>query len=430
MANRISNPAVQHFDKSSNAPLAGGQMFFFEPNASTTPKDTFNDSEETTANTNPVILDANGFEPDIFGVGSYRIVLDNADGVQQWERDPVDFEAGTTGFSDWLGSVTYGIGDIVKGSDGNFYISLDAPNTNNDPTLPASSAFWTQFDLLNRWNTDENYVIDDVVRSTTSGSIYTSVINQIGNDPDTDDGTNWKFIDNVRITGNTVTVDDTDGDLNVDPNGTGDLLTGGEVVGLAEITQQFFDATGADTWTKPANVRFIVLEMIGGGAGGGASGTTPNRGGGGGGSGGYIREIIDVTAIASSALVVGDGGITDDNGDDTTFAITTAIGGGGSPGTAGNLFGTGGNGGNASGGGSTTMLVQGGDGASGSVSDVHSGNGGAGYFGGGGKGRNNDAAGDNGVVKGSGGGGGATTDAVSSNGGAGAPGYIIVNEYR
>ena len=87
MATRNNNPAIQHFNKSSpHDVLAGGKMFFYESGPSLTPKATFSDSDGLIANTNPVILDNSGFEPDIFGNGSYRVVLESSDaqgGLQQ-----------------------------------------------------------------------------------------------------------------------------------------------------------------------------------------------------------------------------------------------------------------------------------------------------------------------------------------------------------
>lgn len=187
MANRISNPATQHFDKGTSSPLSGGQMFFFEI-GSTTAKDTFSDEEETTANTNPVILDAAGVEPDIFGVGSYRIVLQDSSGVQQWERDPVNFEISGAQWDDWLATVDYGVNEIVQASDGFFYTSIQTPNLSNDPTTP-SPTFWTQTDLLKRWNTNETYVTGDTV--TDENSFYISrTDSNLGNQPLADD-TNW-----------------------------------------------------------------------------------------------------------------------------------------------------------------------------------------------------------------------------------------------
>jgi len=194
MAIRNKNPAVQHFNKiSPHSVLAGGRMFFYEPGSSTTLKDTFSDSDGTIPNTNPVILDASGFEPDIFGEGSYRVELRSsiAEGnLFQWERDPVDFSSEEGAFGEWLSTVDYGIaGDnIVVGSDGVYYVSIATPNINNDPTT--SPTFWTEFDLLKKFNINETYQLADPVIAS-NGFLYTSLIsNNLGDDPTLSSG-NW-----------------------------------------------------------------------------------------------------------------------------------------------------------------------------------------------------------------------------------------------
>jgi len=195
MATRISNPSIQHFDKSSPfAPLSGGQLFFYEP-GTTTFKDTFTDSDEGTPNTNPVILDADGREPDIFGNGSYRMVIRSSvddNNRQIDDRDPVNFSP-EGAFGDWSSTVDYGLGgaNIVTGSDGNFYISIQSSNLNQDPTT--SPTFWTEFDLLKRWNTNETYDTDDPVLGS-DGNEYTSISTlNVGNDPTTT-STFWKRV--------------------------------------------------------------------------------------------------------------------------------------------------------------------------------------------------------------------------------------------
>lgn len=306
MAVRISNPAVQHFDKSTDAPLAGGQMFFFE-SGTTMPKDTFADTDEVTTNANPVILDGNGFEPDIFGNGSYRVVLQNSDGVQQFERDPTQFTLNAgIGFSDWDAAVTYAITDIVRGSDLLFYIAIDT-SMNVDPAGGANPAEWSQFDLVNRYNLNENYVTDDVIRGS-DGIIYTAVQNSVNQDPINDStATFWKMFDNIRIDGNSITSTDANGDIDLTPDGTGSLTSGGELIGLAEITVQTF-ITGAPTWIRPANVKFVLIKAQGGGGGGGSSSLAVTTAGQGGGAGGYVEHIADVTATASLAMLIGTGG--------------------------------------------------------------------------------------------------------------------------
>ena len=63
-----------------------GKLFFFKAgtNALLT---TFSDELETIPNTNPVLLGPAGRTPSIFYTARARVVLQNADGEQEWERD-------------------------------------------------------------------------------------------------------------------------------------------------------------------------------------------------------------------------------------------------------------------------------------------------------------------------------------------------------
>lgn len=450
MAIRINNPTLQHFDKATGAPLAGGQMFFFEPGGGTTPKNTFSDPEGDTPNSNPVILDGDGFEPNIFGDGSYRVVLrapppfPAAVGVQQWARDNVNLVVEAGAFSTWAPSVSYNANDIVEASDNNFYVSISGTdNLNKDPLT--SPTFWTQFDLLVRWNPNENYQTNDVVRSA-EGKIYTAVqaSSGAGANPDNDlTGTNWKMFDNIRIDGNTISVTNTNGDLNLNSNGTGSVNVNGVPVG-AGLTQQVFTVAGAGTWTKPADVRTIVVEVVGGGgAGGGSIGTAPlNQGGGGGGAGAYLRDIIDVSAIANATFVVGVGGIGVTNADgnpgiSSTFNINSILAQGGFSGQSATNRAGGGTGGIATGGTVTAVRSTGGDGGGGALGiDPQnpllplSGNGGASYFGSGGRGDFDDTNGQPGRAFGSGGSGSGSISVAARSGANGATGIIIVTEHR
>lgn len=97
MANRFSTPNVQFFTNPvTGAPLAGGKLSFFATGSST-PLNTYSDSALTIANTNPVILDSNGFAGNIFLQNAgYKVVLADSNNVQVWTADPVwtsDFSA-------------------------------------------------------------------------------------------------------------------------------------------------------------------------------------------------------------------------------------------------------------------------------------------------------------------------------------------------
>jgi hypothetical protein len=60
-------------------------------------------------------------------------------------------------------------------------------------------------------------------------------------------------------------------------------------------SMQVFTSSG--TWTKPANVRFIHVQVVGGGGGGSGHGES-------GGAGGYSERVIDVQAVSSVSVSV------------------------------------------------------------------------------------------------------------------------------
>ncbi|WP_298147190.1 choice-of-anchor D domain-containing protein [Flavobacterium sp.] len=82
---------------------------------------------------------------------------------------------------------------------------------------------------------------------------------------------------------------------------------------------------GTETWTVPANVTSITVELWGGGAGGGTGGTTA-RGGGGGGA--YTRAVIAVTPNSTISYSIGTGGAAGTNGGNTIFNTNIIANGG------------------------------------------------------------------------------------------------------
>lgn len=75
--------AKQTFVDGNGNPYAAGKVFMYVPNT-TTKKNTWQNSGQTNLNVNPVILDAAG-RATIFGIGSYRQVLQDANGVSVWD---------------------------------------------------------------------------------------------------------------------------------------------------------------------------------------------------------------------------------------------------------------------------------------------------------------------------------------------------------
>lgn len=84
---RLSNIGKQFFDGNGD-PLPGGKLYFYLT-GTTTAATTYSDEDETIANANPVILDADGRMPDIFYTGQLKITLTDANDVVIETRDPV-----------------------------------------------------------------------------------------------------------------------------------------------------------------------------------------------------------------------------------------------------------------------------------------------------------------------------------------------------
>lgn len=79
-------PRMRFFD-ATGTPLAGGLVYTYAA-GTTTPQATYTDSTALVSNANPVVLDAKG-EADIWISGNYKVVLKDANGVQQWSEDNV-----------------------------------------------------------------------------------------------------------------------------------------------------------------------------------------------------------------------------------------------------------------------------------------------------------------------------------------------------
>lgn len=87
---------VQLLDNNGD-PLAGGYVYFYEP-GTTTAKDTYSDKDLTTANTNPVVLDAYG-RAAVFLNGDYKVRVYSGDpsngGALVYEEDGINPESAT-----------------------------------------------------------------------------------------------------------------------------------------------------------------------------------------------------------------------------------------------------------------------------------------------------------------------------------------------
>ncbi len=221
-------------------------------------------------------------------------------------------------------------------------------------------------------------------------------------------------------------------------------------IGNNLVNIQVFTA-GTGTYTPTAGTKSIWVRMVGGGGAGGGANYNSCTGyyfaGGGGGAGGYCEGVISSVA-ASYSYTVGTGGAGNTtcgtaggSGTSSTFSTFTAGGGtgGGNAASSGTgVIGAGGAGGTASGG---IVNLPGGTGGS-SVAcynnyESTSGAGGSSQFGSGGGlvtwfsyATTASITGQAAVSRGSGGGGAVAAGAGSAAGGAGAPGIIIITEFK
>lgn len=182
------------------------------------------------------------------------------------------------------------------------------------------------------------------------------------------------------------------------------------------------------TWTKPAGLKYITVEVQAAGGGSGSSGAGANNASGGAGAGGYGRKLIAVATLGATETVTiggkGTGGAAADgtDGGNSSFgAHVVATGGGKSPR---------GPNGNGTGGGSTggTQNITGQDGSLALLQSTggKSGIGGSSMFGFGGQ--PSLGAGNTGSGYGSGA-SGAFQNGSEQNGADGKDGQIIVTEY-
>lgn len=206
---------------------------------------------------------------------------------------------------------------------------------------------------------------------------------------------------------------------------------------------------GANSWTVPAGVNRITVEVWGGGGGGGNSDNSTDDGGGGGGGGAYSIKVFNGSLPASFNYSVGAGGAGAPGssgtnaigGQDTWFSsAATLMAKGGSRGRSSDEGSNGGNGG-AAGSSVGDNTLSGGAGASGgdtggaggsSAGPGGSGNGGSGSattaaVTGGGTGGNGGTTGNPGGAGGApGGGGGGSNDIAAEPGGNGGNGQIVI----
>lgn len=380
-------PGKACFNDENGDPLAAGTINFYIP-ATTTPKNTYQDSASTVLNTNPVVLNSAGCAI-IYGDGTYREVVKDSLGNLIWDQLTASTGAGT-------GVILYG--------------GTSTGSANAQTIVPTGFT-----------------ATDGVLVSFVAGFSNTGATTL-------DAGTGGVAVrfdsasGPVALTGNEIRAG----------NAVVALYTGGffHLVGGPEPIQyqtltnyQAFTASG--TWTKPTFAASdpsakTYFQCWGGGGGGGANATA-----GGGGGGGYVEgTVLTSTLGATEAVTVGTGGAVSTAGTTSfvsNFAATeggaganSANGGGGGGGGTLGFFLLPGNGAGTTGGAGGGPLP----GAGGTVTN----SGANSSFGGGGGGGGTGGGGGDSLYGGGGGGGGTGGtggDSTWGGGGGGGSGGVF-----
>lgn len=172
---RLINALEQILDDNGD-PLASGLLDFYESGGSTVRKTTYADSAETIANPNPLIINGNGVVPNVFGTGTYRVVVRTAEGAQLRQRDPVGGDTSLNFGSDWISSISYGLADVVK-EDGQYWESQTAANSGNQPSLDGGTN-WLLF-LGDVATNTTNIAANTAGKADLTGAAFTGAISTI-----------------------------------------------------------------------------------------------------------------------------------------------------------------------------------------------------------------------------------------------------------
>lgn len=147
--------AKQQFIDQNGLPLAGGSVGFYYP-GTLDPKPTYLDPAGAAANTNPVLLDSRG-QAVIWGLGVYRQIVKDSNGVTIWDQVTEDANAGL------IGNITDAV--FVAGTD-------FTPGTTTALTLPVAPGsipnMWIYFDAAHQGDDQIASLVDKTITFTSA----------------------------------------------------------------------------------------------------------------------------------------------------------------------------------------------------------------------------------------------------------------------
>lgn len=171
MANRFKGIGFRYTD-SAGDPLTAGKLYFYDT-GTLDDKTVYYDEALTVPHAQPVVIEANGLQPDIWFSGKAKVRLYDQYDVLIDESDPEGTDIGAVSFPLWDSETIWNIPDVVKASDNTFWVSIQDSNQGNNPLV--SPTYWSQIKLIAVWNTNQTYALNDVVQGS-DGRLYRSLV--------------------------------------------------------------------------------------------------------------------------------------------------------------------------------------------------------------------------------------------------------------
>ena len=174
----------QRFFDNDGKPLAGGKLYSYQAGTST-PAATYTDESGDTPNTNPVVMDANGYADVWLGGSNYKLILKDSSDVELWSVDNVK---GLTSIltdlvnTDGALAIDNNLSDLDDPDAALTNLGLTATATELNYTDGVTSAIQTQLDAKAA-QADLDDAVADI--ATNTSDIATNASNLTAHEADT-----------------------------------------------------------------------------------------------------------------------------------------------------------------------------------------------------------------------------------------------------
>lgn len=179
MAVSMIGPKFYAWDRNGK-PLAGGKLYTYQARTNT-PKATYQSEDQEVENTNPVILNGEGYA-NVYLDGSYKMVLKDSKDAEIWSSDPVT-SAQANEWTNCFAATYVGPNAFkVAGNQTDIYIVGRTLRINNN----AAEYEYTQVQSAVYAAGETSVVVTDAVITTGLNSVCTSVVSNLSHNSTSD----------------------------------------------------------------------------------------------------------------------------------------------------------------------------------------------------------------------------------------------------